>query len=70
MALARSRLTTCAACRTGLAKLEVADVVAERVLNHAVPVMAGVYNKHPYFDEMRVALDKWAAHLGVQNSGS
>ena len=58
-------------CRTGLAKLEVADVVAERVLNHAAPGMAGVYNKHPYIDEMRVALDKWAAHLaGVQNSGS
>jgi integrase len=58
-------------CRTGLAKLEVADVVSERVLNHAAPGMASVYNKHPYIDEMRVALDRWAAHLaGVRNSGS
>jgi hypothetical protein len=33
--------------------------------------MAGVYNKHNYLEEMRLALDKWAAHLaGVQNSGS
>jgi integrase len=58
-------------CRTGLAKLGVADTVAERVLNHAVLGMAGVYNKHDYLDEMRLALDKWAAHLtGVQNFGS
>jgi hypothetical protein len=25
--------------------------------------MAGVYNKHDYLDEMRLALDQWAAHL-------
>jgi len=50
-------------CRTGLAKLEVADAVAERVLNHAAPGMAGVYNKHAYLDEMRVALERWATHL-------
>ena len=58
-------------CRTGLAKLGVADAVAERILNHAVPGMASVYNKHDYLDEMRLALDSWAGHLaGVQNSGS
>lgn len=58
-------------CRTGLPKLEIADAVAERVLDHAMPGMAGVYNNHPYLDEMRLALDKWAAHLtGVENSGS
>jgi integrase len=58
-------------CRTGLAKLGVADAVAGRILNHAVPGMAAVYNKHNYLDEMRMALDRWAGHLaGVQNSGS
>jgi integrase len=58
-------------CRTGLAKLGVADAVAERVLNHAALGMAGVYNKHNYLDEMRLALDKWAAHLtGIQKSGT
>ena len=25
--------------------------------------MAGVYNKHDYLGEMRLALDQWAAHL-------
>jgi integrase len=58
-------------CRTGLAKLGVPDAVAERLLIHVALGMAGVYNKHNYLDEMRMALDRWATHLaGVQNSGS
>lgn len=50
-------------CRTGLARLNVRDEVAERVLNHALPGMRGVYNRHTYLPEMREALNKWATHL-------
>ena len=40
-------------------------------LNHAAPGMAGVYSKHDYLEEMRLALDNWAAHLiGIRKSGS
>jgi len=49
----------------------IADAVAERVLNHVARSMAGVYNKHDYLDEMRLALDQWAAHLtGVHKFGT
>lgn len=50
--------------RTGMARLGVSDAVAERVLNHvAGDRMVQVYNQHRYIEEMREALDKWAAHL-------
>jgi integrase len=49
--------------RTGLSALKVEPHVAERVLGHAVPGMAGVYDVHAYEDEQREALDKWARHL-------
>jgi integrase len=50
-------------CRTGLARLGVRPDIAERVLNHAVGGVAGVYDVHGYMDERRDALDRWAAHL-------
>ncbi len=50
-------------CRTGLSVLKVEPHIAERVLNHAQPGIAGVYDKHAYLEEKREALEKWAAHL-------
>jgi integrase len=50
--------------RTGLSALKVAPHIAERVLGHVVPGMAGVYDVHAYEDEQREALDKWAEYLG------
>jgi integrase len=52
-------------CRTGLARLGVRPDIAERVLNHAVGGVAGVYDVHSYQDEKRDALDRWAAHLAA-----
>lgn len=52
-------------CRTGLSRLGVSPIVAERVLNHALPLpgVAAVYDRHDYLTEMRAALDAWAAHV-------
>lgn len=50
-------------CRTGLARLEVAPHIAERVLNHAQERIPGTYDVHDYLAEKRAALEKWEAHL-------
>jgi len=49
--------------RTGLARLGVSDVVAERVLGHALGGLVAVYNAHAYDAEKRAALEAWGAHL-------
>jgi integrase len=50
-------------CRTGLSRLKVEPHVAERVLNHVQPGVAGVYDRFAYLEEKRAALEQWAAHL-------
>jgi len=49
--------------RTGLAELGVSFEVAERVLNHAMPGLQAVYNRHNYVAEKRTALALWAEHV-------
>ena len=49
--------------RTGLAELGVSFEVAERVLNHAMPGLQAVYNRHSYIAEKRNALALWAEHV-------
>jgi integrase len=49
--------------RTHLAALNVSPHVAERCLNHKLKGVEGIYNRHDYFDERKVALDAWAALL-------
>ena len=49
--------------RTGLAELGVSFEVAERVLNHAMPGLQAVYNRHTYAAEKRTALALWAEHV-------
>jgi integrase len=49
--------------RTGLAELGVSFEVAERVLNHAMPGLQAVYNRHNYMAEKRKALTLWADHV-------
>jgi integrase len=49
--------------RTGMAKLGIAEAVAERVINHMPEGMVRVYDLHHYLDEKRDALNKWATHV-------
>ena len=51
---------------SGMARLNVQPHILSRVLNHAPGQSEGVtaiYNRHHYQDELRHALNKWAAHV-------
>lgn len=51
---------------SGMARLGVELHVIERVVNHVSGSFGGivsVYQKHKYEDQMRVALERWAAHI-------
>jgi integrase len=50
-------------CRTHLARLGIAESVAERVLGHRPGGMVGTYDTHDYLAECRAALDLWGATL-------
>jgi integrase len=51
--------------RTGLSRLKIQPHIAERVLNHAQPGIAAVYDVFAYQDEKRAALTQWADHLAA-----
>lgn len=55
--------------RTHLARLGVAEVIAERCLNHAVKGVVGIYDRHDYLEERREALELWAADLQLLERG-
>jgi integrase len=46
--------------RTGLAELGVSFETAERCLNHTMPGLQAVYNRHSYAAEKKAALALWA----------
>ena len=61
---------------TSWARLGVAPHIVEKLLNHTfgslinqtngvISAVAGVYNRHAYVDEMRAAMSRWEAHLGL-----
>jgi len=49
--------------RSRLAALGCPFEVAEAVLHHKLPGVAGVYNQHKYDDEKREWLQRWADYL-------
>ena len=49
--------------RTRLASLRIPDMVAEMVIGHGRKGIQRVYDQHSYEDEMREALELWAARL-------
>jgi integrase len=52
---------------TGMIARGVPDQVVESVLSHVIPGVRGVYNRHKYVDEMRVALETWQTHPSLQS---
>ena len=55
--------------RTQLASLEIPDFIAERCLNHKLRGVAGVYDRHDYFEERREALARWSDALRAVETG-
>ena len=49
--------------RTGLSSLKIPEAVAESLLAHVRPGIAGVYDRHDYYDEKRDALIQWGTRL-------
>lgn len=53
-------------CATGMGRIGIPPHVIETVLNHSGGFrsgVAGVYQRHPYLEERRDALERWAQHL-------
>ena len=51
---------------TGMARLNIAPHVVDRILNHVSGTIRGVaaiYNRHAYLDERRAALDAWGHYV-------
>jgi integrase len=49
--------------RTNLAKLKVLPHVAEACINHLPSTLVQTYDRHPYQEEKRTALEVWAEHV-------
>lgn len=56
--------------RTHLAALGVEPHIAERCLNHKIKGVEGIYNRHDYFEQRRIALNLWASFLENLERGS
>jgi integrase len=48
---------------SGLQRLGERPEVIEAVLGHVIPGVAGIYRRHDFRDERRVALEVWNAHV-------
>jgi len=52
---------------TGMAKLNIAPHVVDRILNHVsgtIRGVAAVYNRHAYLEERKAALEAWGGYVG------
>jgi hypothetical protein len=51
---------------TGMARLNIAPHVVDRILNHVsgtIRGVAAVYNRHAYLEERKAALDAWGRYV-------
>lgn len=56
--------------RSHLSALGIGMLVAERILNHSLGGLAGIYDQHDYMTERRAALELWSAFLVACESGT
>ena len=49
--------------KSHMRKLGISRDISEMCLNHKLPGVEGIYDQHSYYDERRVALEKWAGFL-------
>jgi len=54
---------------TGLGGLGVVGTTIERCLNHALPGVAGVYNRYAYNKETAAAWKLWGEHVASPAKG-
>lgn len=54
---------------TKLAGMGVMPVVVERILGHAIPGVAGIYNRHSYISEAKAALILYEDHIRMLAKG-
>ena len=54
--------------KTGMSRLRIPGRVSEAVLSHVIAGVEGVYDRHGYIDEMREALNAWAAYVEALSS--
>jgi integrase len=53
---------------TGMARLNIAPHVVDRILNHVsgtIRGVAAVYNRHAYLEERKAALEAWSRYVGT-----
>lgn len=50
-------------CATGMNALGVAPHVVEKILNHTMPGVMAIYNRHDYAKDRKNALDLWGDHV-------
>jgi integrase len=53
-------------CVSGMARLEIAPHIADKIINHqsgTISGVAAVYQRHEFLRERKVALERWGAHV-------
>jgi integrase len=53
-------------CVSGMARLEIAPHIADKILNHqsgTISGVAAVYQRHEFLRERKIALERWGAHV-------
>lgn len=50
-------------CASGMASIGIQPYIIERILNHSLPGLIGVYQRYDYAKERKEALEAWGTHV-------